>query len=201
MPALALALWGVYYAVALVLRVARHRRRTGSSGLVGPRGHAGVAQPVGEGVELVAFALGIAAPVLALGDGVEPIDALDASGLKVLGVGLFGLGLATIVVSQEAMRDAWRIGLDRRERTDLVTTGPFALVRNPIFTAIVAAQAGIALLVPNAVALTGVVLQVVAVELQARFVEEPHLLKVHGAAYADYARRAGRFVPGLGRLR
>ena len=31
-------------------------------------------------------------------------------------------------------------------------------------------------------------------------VEEPYLLAMHGAAYAAYAARAGRFVPGIGRL-
>lgn len=201
MPALALALWALYFAVALGLRVARHRRRTGASGLVGPRGHAGIAQPAGEGAELAALALGVAAPALALMDVSEPLDALDATGLHLLGIALFAAGLAAVVASQEAMRDAWRIGLDRSERTELVTSGPFTLVRNPIFTGLLCVQAGLALLVPSAVALAGLALQVVSVQVQARLVEEPHLLRVHGAAYADYARWAGRFVPGLGRLR
>jgi protein-S-isoprenylcysteine O-methyltransferase Ste14 len=34
--------------------------------------------------------------------------------------------------------------------------------------------------------------------LQARL-EEAHLLALHGDAYRSYARRAGRFVPGIGR--
>jgi protein-S-isoprenylcysteine O-methyltransferase Ste14 len=39
-----------------------------------------------------------------------------------------------------------------------------------------------------------------ALELQTRAVEEPYLLRTHGEAYAAYAARVGRFVPGLGRL-
>ncbi|WP_263493634.1 hypothetical protein [Streptomyces sp. PSKA30] len=31
-------------------------------------------------------------------------------------------------------------------------------------------------------------------------VEEPYLQAAHGAAYLAYAARAGRFVPGVGRL-
>ena len=31
--------------------------------------------------------------------------------------------------------------------------------------------------------------------------EERHLLRTHGAVYAEYAARVGRFVPGVGRLR
>lgn len=199
MPELTLGLWAVYFAVALGARVAQHRRRTGRTGLIGPRGHSGVAQPLGEGVELLAFVLGVAAPILALADVAEPVDALDTSAVKVLGILLFALGLAGIVVSQRAMGASWRIGLDRRERTDLVTTGPFAVVRHPIFACIVAVQAGLALLVPNVVALVGVALQAVSGQVQARFVEEPHLRRVHGEAYADYARRTGRFVPRIQR--
>ena len=57
-----------------------------------------------------------------------------------------------------------------------------------------------ALMVPNVIALLGVVLLTVALELQVRVVEEPYLLRVHEQAYAAYAARTGRFVPGVGRL-
>jgi protein-S-isoprenylcysteine O-methyltransferase Ste14 len=39
------------------------------------------------------------------------------------------------------------------------------------------------------------------VDIQARLVEEPYLKKVHGEKYEEYARLAGRFVPGVGTLR
>jgi protein-S-isoprenylcysteine O-methyltransferase Ste14 len=42
---------------------------------------------------------------------------------------------------------------------------------------------------------------VVALEVQVRLVEEPYLLRTHGAHYAEYASRVGRFVPGFGRLK
>ncbi|MGY5883100.1 hypothetical protein [Modestobacter lacusdianchii] len=41
---------------------------------------------------------------------------------------------------------------------------------------------------------------VVAVQLQVRSIEEPYLRAVHGAAYLAFATRAGRFLPGIGRL-
>jgi protein-S-isoprenylcysteine O-methyltransferase Ste14 len=37
--------------------------------------------------------------------------------------------------------------------------------------------------------------------VQVRLVEEPHLARVFGPDYAAYARRTGRFVPGVGLLR
>jgi protein-S-isoprenylcysteine O-methyltransferase Ste14 len=100
-----------------------------------------------------------------------------------------------------AMGTSWRIGVDDSERTDLVTDGPFALVRNPIFAAMLPTSLGLVLIVPNVAAVAGFVCLVVALELQTRAVEEPYLLRAHGSTYADYAGRVGRFVPGLGRLR
>ena len=85
-------------------------------------------------------------------------------------------------------------------RTSLVTTGPFAVVRNPIFAAMLPASLGLALLVPNAVALAGLAALWLALEIQVRLVEEPYLLRAHGDSYRQYAGRVGRFVPGLGRL-
>jgi protein-S-isoprenylcysteine O-methyltransferase Ste14 len=60
---------------------------------------------------------------------------------------------------------------------------------------------GLVLVVPNVWAIAGLVALVVAVELQVRRIEEPYLLGTHGDRYRAYARRVGRFVPGVGRLR
>ena len=113
----------------------------------------------------------------------------------VLGV-LGGIGT---VVAQLAMGDSWRIGVDTSERTELVTGGPFEIVRNPIFTAMLAAALGLTLLVPNVLALVGFVALLIGLELHVRLVAEPYLLRTHGGRYRRYAGRTGRFMPGLGR--
>jgi protein-S-isoprenylcysteine O-methyltransferase Ste14 len=40
-----------------------------------------------------------------------------------------------------------------------------------------------------------------SLEVQTRLVEEPFLAGRHGAAYLEYARAVGRFLPRIGRLR
>lgn len=45
----------------------------------------------------------------------------------------------------------------------------------------------------------GLILLVAAIELQVRFVEEPHLRNLHADTYRDYASRVGRLLPGIGR--
>lgn len=97
------------------------------------------------------------------------------------------------------MRRSWRIGVDSSERTQLVTDRVFAIVRNPIFTGMVLAWVGLALIEPNVLSLVALVTLLAGVELQVR-VEVPYLLTAHSLAYRRYAARTGRFVPRLGRL-
>jgi protein-S-isoprenylcysteine O-methyltransferase Ste14 len=118
----------------------------------------------------------------------------------VCGLVLALAGFAGTLAGQVGMGSSWRVGVDPAERTTLVTTGVFAVVRNPVFSAMVAAQAGVTLMVPTWPTVLSLVALVVAVELQVRAVEEPYLRAMHGSSYAEYAGRAGRFVPGIGRM-
>jgi len=200
MTVLALALFGLYVGLAFGLRTWLQVRRTGSTGFVGLRGAPGSVEWLGGVLFAAAIVLGFAGPVLALTDVSEPVAALDGTAGHVLGVVLTVGGLAATLYAQIAMGTSWRIGVDPDERTALVTSGPFGLVRNPIFAAMLPTSLGLVLLVPNVVAIVGFVALVVALELQTRAVEEPYLVATHGDEYVAYASRVGRFVPGLGRL-
>ena len=177
-----------------------HRRRTGSSGFVSGGARTRVAR-LAERAHGLAILIGLAAPVLDLAGVIEPLAALDSHAVHAAGVALFALGLIGMVVSQAAMGDSWRVGTDPSARTLLVTHGPFALVRNPIYTSLFAAFGGLALVVPNAVAIASVVLWAWAVQVEVRRIEEPHLGELHGARWQSYAARTGRFLPGIGKLK
>lgn len=197
----ALGCYTLYLALAFGLRSIVQIRRTGSTGFKGISGAPGSLEWLAGIGFVVALTTGVAAPVLEVTGVLEPIDVLDAPGAHVLGVCLFGLGLAATFYAQMAMGESWRIGVDESERTELVTTGPFAHVRNPIFAAMIPTSVGLVLLVPNVVALLGLAALVLALEIQVRLVEEPYLMRAHGPAYAEYAARVGRFAPGVGRVR
>ena len=200
MATLALLLYALYLLLAFGLRTLIQYRRTGSTGFHGLGGRPGSAEWVAGVGFTLALLLGAAAPVLALLDLVVPIAALDTTALHAAGLVLAVAGIGATFYAQVAMGASWRIGVDEGERTELVTSGPFALVRNPIFAAMLPTALGLTLLVPSSVALAGLAGLVVALELQVRVVEEPYLLKVHGGTYANYAAQVGRFVPGVGRL-
>jgi protein-S-isoprenylcysteine O-methyltransferase Ste14 len=200
MAEIALLLYVVYLALAFGLRTLIQLRRTGSTGFVGMRGRPGSAEWWGGALFAIALVLLLASPVLALLDVAEPIDAIDGRLAHAVGLILALAGTALTLYAQIAMGASWRIGVDPAERTELVISGPFRLVRNPIFAAMLPTSLGLALLVPNAPALVAFLTLVAALELQTRVVEEPYLLRAHGETYAAYASEVGRFLPGVGRL-
>jgi protein-S-isoprenylcysteine O-methyltransferase Ste14 len=201
MPGTALALWIVFGVFALGGRILLQLWRTRSTGLAGITGAPGSVEWLGGVLFIAALAAGVLGAWLELRDAVEPIGAFDATAVHVAGLVLYSLGLAGCVAAQLAMGASWRIGVDESERTDLVTDGPFAIVRNPIYAGVIPLVAGLTLLAPNPVTIAAFAALVAAFEIQVRLVEEPHLLRAHGEAYGDYASRVGRFVPGIGLIR
>jgi len=194
----ALALYALFLALAFGGRTLLQLRTTGSTGFKGIGGRPGSGEWIGGVLIVVAILLGFFAPLLGLAGVLDPVAVLDGPVVHALGFALFFVGLAGTLWAQVAMGASWRIGVDEAERTELVTGGPFALVRNPIFSAMILAFLGLALLVPNVAAMVGFVALVIAIEVQVRLVEEPYLLRTHRYRYADYASRVGRFVPGVG---
>ncbi len=199
-PALGLVLLALYGLLTVGLRMAVQLRRTGSTGFKGLHGASGLMERIGGSLFAIAVVLCVAGTVLQLAGMLSPVGALAGEGTRILGVALAALGIATVSFSQFAMADAWRIGVDPVELTELVTEGPFSLVRNPIYAAMIPSFIGIALLAANAVTIAGAALLMVALELQTRLIEEPYLVRVHGGRYTAYAARVGRFLPGIGRL-
>lgn len=201
MGGVALGVYVVFMVVAFGVRAVVQRRRTGSAGFNGMRGRPGSAEWWAGVSFVVAVVAGLVAPALQLAGAIEPLSALDGWVARGLGIALAAIGIGATLWAQGTMGNSWRVGVDPDETTGLVTAGPFAAVRNPVYMAMTVAAVGLTLLAPNVVAVGGLVVLVVAIELQVRVVEEPYLIRVHGTTYLDYASRVGRLVPGLGRRR
>jgi protein-S-isoprenylcysteine O-methyltransferase Ste14 len=200
MAAAALVLFGVSLAITFGVRVAVQLRRTGSTGVHGLAPDADPLERLAGVLFVAGLVMGAAAPTLALLGILEPVAALDGVVGNAVGVVLGITGIALTFGAQMAMGDSWRVGVDPEERTELVTGGPFELVRNPIYSAMLPTVFGLVLMVPSVLAIAAFATLLVGLELQVRLVEEPYLLQVHGEVYAQYASRVGRFVPGVGLL-
>jgi protein-S-isoprenylcysteine O-methyltransferase Ste14 len=80
---------------------------------------------------------------------------------------------------------------------NLVTTGPFGVIRNPIITGEIAVVWGIALYLSSLGVLLYAILFALAGHWAVVKVEEPELRKRFGKQYEDYCRRVPRWLPRL----
>jgi protein-S-isoprenylcysteine O-methyltransferase Ste14 len=128
-----------------------------------------------------------------------PIDGIIAKLASVVGAALLFGGLLLLVMAQLDLGASWRIGIDEAAKPGPVTTGLYRFSRNPIFSALLAVVAGNALLVPTWLSIS--LLAGTYLEVRAQtFAEESYLEQTYGDTYRGYARRVGRFLPGIGRL-
>ncbi|MEV6219081.1 isoprenylcysteine carboxylmethyltransferase family protein [Nocardia sp. NPDC051833] len=199
MAVTALVLYVIFGALGFGWRSWRQYRTTGSTGFRGISGRPGSLEWLAGVGFVAAIVVGLAGVALQLSGVLDPLEFLTATPIQLIGIVLAVVGIGATLLAQVQMGESWRIGVDADETTALVRTGVFALVRNPIFTAMLVFGAGIALIIPNIVAIAGFVLLLATIELQVRVVEEPYLARVHGAGYREYCAATGRFVPGIGR--
>ena len=200
MAVFALVLFVIYAAVAFGWRSVLQRRVTGDFGFRGVTGRPGSVESCGGALFVIAILAAIAAPVADLA-GLAPVDALVVGPVQSVGVTLTILGIGATFDAQITMGANWRVGVDETEHTELVTTGAFGLIRNPIFTAMAVTGLGLVLVVPNIVGMTGLIALFLALQLQVRGVEEPYLARHHADDWVEYSHRVGRFLPGMGTIR
>jgi protein-S-isoprenylcysteine O-methyltransferase Ste14 len=112
------------------------------------------------------------------------------------GIVLTGAGYAGTLWCYAVMGNTWRMGVNRAEKTLLVTSGPFRFVRHPIYLFQVFMLTGTALLLPTPISLTVLGIHLICIMAKAAD-EEEYLRTVHGGAYGNYLSRTGRFFPRL----
>lgn len=122
-----------------------------------------------------------------------PVWYLDILAVRMAGIVLLFVTLIWIIIAQYQMANSWRIGIDEKNKTDLVHTGLFAVSRNPIFLGMLATLLGVFLVMPNAITFMVLVTGYVVVQVQVRL-EEAFLQKMHGTAYHKYCSETRRWL-------
>jgi protein-S-isoprenylcysteine O-methyltransferase Ste14 len=183
----------VYWA-GVAIQARRIRRHIGRSPNVKPRGTREKLLWIGWTIVVLAwmtqpFVVGRdVIPGLRIYAGLSYKLALVAGGLLVL------TGYAGTLWCYAAMGDAWRIGINRKEKNALVRHGPYRQVRHPIYLFQMMMLAGAACLLPTVLSLVILVVHLACVWIKARD-EEIYLLGVHGQSYGDYLEQTGRLLP------
>ena len=115
-----------------------------------------------------------------------------------MGLGLILAGYAGTLWCYAAMGDAWRIGVNRKEKTALVAVGPYRFVRHPLYLFQIVMLVGVLFLLPTVLSLFILGLHFGCVRVKAAD-EESYLLGMHGEGYRAYQGRTGRLLPKLGK--
>jgi protein-S-isoprenylcysteine O-methyltransferase Ste14 len=122
-----------------------------------------------------------------------PIVFLDDEIVKLVGIALCVSSLVWTAIAQFQMGISWRIGIDLKNKTQLKTSGLFAISRNPIFLGMVVTLLGYFLLLPTAITLVVLVAGHLLIQIQIRL-EEDFLTRQHGEEYERYKLKARRML-------
>jgi protein-S-isoprenylcysteine O-methyltransferase Ste14 len=120
-----------------------------------------------------------------------------SAGLTVAGLLLMWTGLAVRIWAIAVLGKSFRTTVEVDSGQQVVDSGPYRWVRHPSYTGIVFVMAGLGLAYGNWPALVILLVLPAGVLIHRIFVEEAVLTEVIGRAYADYAARTKRLVPGL----
>ena len=115
---------------------------------------------------------------------------------EIVGVALVIAGIALAIWSRHILGANWSASVTIKTGHSLIRRGPYAVVRNPIYTGDIVIVLGMAVALGEVRGLLGLALMVGAAWHKAR-AEERFLLAEFGEEYADYRRSVGSLVPRI----
>ncbi len=114
--------------------------------------------------------------------------------LGITGMALTATGVLFFILSVLQMKDNWRAGVQREEKTNLVTTGIYSISRNPAFVGFEFMYAGILCTFFNIYLCAATVLALVLFHLQIVKVEEVFLEEAFSEEYYLYKKKVFRYL-------
>lgn len=186
----------IYFGVAFILKSLIVAKRIGKNPLVLPKDDSAYGL-IGLYFKLTLIAMFVYVLAYAFfptwHDYFLPINQLDSSTIKYIGLTLLFISLLWTVIAQGHMKNSWRIGIDNDTKTELVTTGLFSVSRNPIFFGMILSLVGLFLTTPNALTALFLIVGYILIQIQIRL-EEEFLEKEHKQTYLDYKQKVRRLI-------
>jgi protein-S-isoprenylcysteine O-methyltransferase Ste14 len=160
-------------------------------------GRGGRSSPVGRGIRLVLIvAIGLAiffGDRLPVGDLARATTgAAAASGAAAAGAVLCVVGLAFAIWARVALGRHWGMPMTLRDAPELVTWGPYAYVRHPIYTGLATMMIGTTLVYPLGVLWCAVMIPYMIISARR---EERDMERLFPGVYPPYKQRSKMLVP------
>jgi len=118
----------------------------------------------------------------------------ETSWIATLGVAITAAGVAFAIWARVHLGKQWSGDVTIRQDHELIRTGPYAHIRHPIYTGILAAMLGTALIVGEVRGLAAVLIATVGFWRKARK-EESFLAQEFGPRFEEHKRHTGFFLP------
>lgn len=118
--------------------------------------------------------------------------------VRVMGAVMSIVGTIVFIAAVQTMRDSWRAGVSKTDKTELITNGIYQISRNPAFLGFDLLYIGTLLMFFNWVLCILTVFAIIMYHLQIVNVEEDFLLAAFGNEYLQYKKKVCRY---LGRKR
>ena len=103
-------------------------------------------------------------------------------------------GTVMFIVALWTMRDSWRAGVSKTDKTELITNGIYHISRNPAFLGFDLLYIGTLLMFFNWILCFLTVFAVIMYHLQIVNVEENFLLVAFGNEYLQYKKKVCRYI-------
>ena len=114
--------------------------------------------------------------------------------VRIMGAVMSIVGTIVFIAAVRTMRDSWRAGVSKTDKTELVTKGIYQISRNPAFLGFDLLYVGTLLMFFNWVLCIVTVFAVIMYHLQIVNVEEDFLLAAFGNEYLQYKKKVCRYI-------
>ena len=114
--------------------------------------------------------------------------------LRIICCAITAVGVLTFIMSVLQMKDSWRAGVQREDKTNLVTTGIYSISRNPAFLGFDLMYIGILFTFFNWFLCFATSFVLVFFHLQIVNVEEDFLIEAFGEEYVQYKKKVCRYL-------
>lgn len=113
--------------------------------------------------------------------------------LSSLGLLVIALGLVIFIVAMISMKTSWRVGIDKRTKSSLITEGIYRWTRNPAFVGFDLMFLGLFVTYPNSLTLGVAILNVLVIH-RLILQEENHLKVTFNEEYYKYHSNTKRYI-------